>query len=106
MSSLQTPLQVSNASLTIFNTGNCYAYTAANPEWEEISEDGMNFRIVAGNTDSSAVWVRTNKIFSSSYDGYKILEYDADKGKWNFDPTQPVGTSNLTVNSKGMPTIA
>ena len=38
-------------------TGNCYAYTAANPEWEnkDIS-GGMKFLRVAGNTDSSAIW--------------------------------------------------
>jgi len=35
--------------------GNCYSYTAANPEWEDIS-GGMKFYGVAGNTDSSAVW--------------------------------------------------
>jgi len=45
--------------------GNCYSYTAANPEWEDIS-DGMSFRRVAGNTDSSAVWAISDKRFSSS----------------------------------------
>ena len=60
---------------------------------------------MAGNTDSSAIWGLSNKEFSSSDSGWKLVEYDAENVKWTIDPTQPVGAKHLTVNSKGMPTF-
>jgi len=83
--------------------GNCYAYTAAKLEWENIS-DGIKFHQVAGNIDSSALWGLEKK-YSYSGGGMILFEYNVKTGKWTRDPTQPAGAYLLAVDSKGMPTI-
>lgn len=78
---------------------NCYSYTAAKPEWEDISH-GQKLLHVA--SQSSAVWATLKTKHRSGF-GYKIAMYNSDARMWLADVTQPVGANfyGLTVDSGG-----
>ena len=45
----------------------CYSYTVEKPAWEDISQ-GQEFRKVAGNYDSDAIWALTSNDELVKYD--------------------------------------
>ena len=87
--------------------GNCFSYLAENPCWEDISH-GQLFWWVATHPSSDAIWaVKKTKFGDGDRDGWQIVSYDRERGVWNSDPTQPVGSSwsGLSVDANGFPVI-
>lgn len=87
-------------------TGICRPYSPRkweNVEWEELGQQGEEFKRVAGNSESNAVWAIPDKRHLNG-DGYAISYYDNLNDEWKIDKTQPKGsTYEISVDSHGMP---